>query len=246
MVNITINGREIKAEKNATILEVARDNGIESRPFATMNPSGRREGAACAWWKSSRGSGPAWSPPASFPVEEGLQVQTETEKVKLVRKTVLELLWAKAPGSEEIQELAAKMGIEKPRFKLDNAQQECILCGLCVKTCEEAVGVSAIGLSNRGTEKKGRDALHGAHHGLHRLRGLPFYLPDQRHPDDRKRRRAQHLGAGFQTPGLPGLRQLICSRIPAGVDGEDNRRFPRFPQDLPELPKIESHIGNLA
>ena len=37
-----------------------------------------------------------------FPVEEGLQVQTETEQVKLVRKTVLELLWCRAPGSEEI------------------------------------------------------------------------------------------------------------------------------------------------
>ena len=132
MVNITINGREIKAEKNATILEVARDNGF-SIPTLCYNESLGPEGRCrLCMVEIKQGKRTRMVTSCLFPVEEGLQVQTETDKVKLVRKTVLELLWAKAPGSEEIQGLAGKMGIEKPRFKLDNAQQRCILCGLCV------------------------------------------------------------------------------------------------------------------
>jgi bidirectional [NiFe] hydrogenase diaphorase subunit len=154
MGNMTINGRELKAEKNATILDVARDSGIYI-PTLCFNESLGPEGRCRLCMVEIRqGKRTRMVTSCLFPVEEGLQVQTDSEKVKLVRKTVLELLWAKAPGSEEIQELAKKMGIERPRFKLDNAQQRCILCGLCVKTCEEAVGVSAIGLSSRGTEKK--------------------------------------------------------------------------------------------
>ncbi len=45
------------------------------------------------------------------------------------------------------------MGIETSRFKKKDTK-ECILCGLCVRFCEEVVGAAAIGLSNRGTERE--------------------------------------------------------------------------------------------
>lgn len=154
MVNITINGRAFKAEQNATILEVARERGIYIPTLCyneSLGPEGR---CRLCMVEIRQGKRTRLVTACLFPVEEGLEVQTETDRVKLVRKTVLELLWCRAPGSEEIRELAAKMGIAKPRFKQDHAQQRCILCGLCVKTCEEAVGVSAIGLSQRGTDKK--------------------------------------------------------------------------------------------
>jgi NADH dehydrogenase/NADH:ubiquinone oxidoreductase subunit G len=154
MVNITINGREIKAEKNATVLETARDHGIHIPTLCyneALGPEGR---CRLCLVEIKQGKRTRLVTSCLFPAEEGLQVQTETEQLKLVRKNLLELLWCRAPGSEEIQELAKKMGIDKPRFKQDHPQQRCILCGLCVKTCEEAVGVSAIGLSHRGTDKK--------------------------------------------------------------------------------------------
>jgi len=55
---------------------------------------------------------------------------------------------ARAPNVERIKELAKEYGIETPRFP--SSDQECILCGLCVRACEETIGKSAIGLVDRG------------------------------------------------------------------------------------------------
>ena len=49
-----------------------------------------------------------------YPVEEGLQVQTGTEKVRLTRKMVLELLLARVPDSEVIRNMVMKFGWKKP------------------------------------------------------------------------------------------------------------------------------------
>ncbi len=154
MVNLTINGMAFQAEKNATVLEVARENGIHIPTLCyneALGPEGR---CRLCMVEITRGNRTRMVTSCLYPVEEGLQVQTETKKVLLTRKVNLELLLARCPDSEKIQKLAAEMGVEKARFKPDEGNWKCILCGLCVKTCEEAVGVSAIGLSLRGSEKK--------------------------------------------------------------------------------------------
>ena len=52
-----------------------------------------------------------------------------------------------------IQTMARRMGIETSKFKMKESK-DCILCGLCVRFCEEVVGAEAIGLSNRGTDRE--------------------------------------------------------------------------------------------
>lgn len=154
MVNITINGLSLKAEQNATILDVARDNGIHIPTLCfneNLGPEGR---CRLCMVEIKRGQRTRLVTSCLYPVEEGLQVQTDTEKVLLTRRMVLELLLARCPDSDVIQEMAAKMGVEKTRFQPDEGNWKCILCGLCAKTCEDAVGVSAIGLSFRGSIKK--------------------------------------------------------------------------------------------
>ena len=66
---------------------------------------------------------------------------------------MVELLLARGPNVPAIRQLAEGMGIKTSRFKKKD-DQRCILCGLCVRVCEEMVGVSAIGLANRGTERE--------------------------------------------------------------------------------------------
>ncbi len=154
MVNITINGLALQAKKDATILEVARENGIEIPTLCyneSLGPEGR---CRLCLVEAKKGNRTRVVTSCLYPVEEGLQVQTETEKVLGVRRMVLELLLARCPDSKEIREMAERMGVGQPRFKLDEGRGKCILCGLCVKACEEAVGVSAIGLSVRGSQKK--------------------------------------------------------------------------------------------
>ena len=88
------------------------------------------------------------------PVDNGgMEVFTDTAGVRRIRRSIIELLLARCPDMPVLQTMARQMGIESSRLKKKNDKQ-CILCGLCVRFCEEVVGVSAIGLANRGTERE--------------------------------------------------------------------------------------------
>ncbi len=154
MVNLTIDGMAFQAKEGATILEVSRENGVEIPTLCyneALGPEGR---CRLCMVEIQRGTRTRLVTSCLYPVEEGLQVQTQTDKVLRTRKMVLELLLSRAPESKDIRDLAARFGVEKPRFRPDAGSEKCILCGLCVKACEEAVGVSAIGMAFRGSEKK--------------------------------------------------------------------------------------------
>ena len=91
-------------------------------------------------------------PPVFTEVKEGIIVKTNTEKIRKLRKGIIELLLARCPNTRVIQELAEEYGVEKPRFSLGD--NNCILCGLCVRACQEIIGKSAISLVNRGIYKE--------------------------------------------------------------------------------------------
>jgi len=69
------------------------------------------------------------------------------------RRMVLELLLARCPHAKLIQDLAAEHGVHQSRFKTDDPDELCILCGLCVRACREVVGVSAISMAHRSPTK---------------------------------------------------------------------------------------------
>jgi NADH dehydrogenase/NADH:ubiquinone oxidoreductase subunit G len=86
--------------------------------------------------------------------EDGIVVDTQSERVLAVRRLVLELLMARCPTSEVVREMAAELGVTpQKRFRPDRDKGKCVLCRRCVKTCEDVVGVSAIGFSYRGKDK---------------------------------------------------------------------------------------------
>lgn len=151
---LNIDGIEVQAPEEATLLEAARESGIEIPTLChheSLGPEGR---CRLCMVELQRGQRTRLVASCLYPVEEGLRVQTRSEKVLRTRKIVLELLLARCPDAKEIRTLAAEAGIEQPRFKPDEGKGTCILCGMCVKACEQAVGASAIGLSQRGSEKK--------------------------------------------------------------------------------------------
>ncbi len=152
MITLTIDGQKMEALEGSTILEVARENGIEIptlcyhealEPYASCRlcvveletAKGSRLVASCV-----------------HPAEEGAVVKTNSEMVQKSRRMTVELLLAAAPNAKLIQEWAADMGVEEPRVKLGD--NDCILCGLCVRACKEIVGASAISLVNRGFAKE--------------------------------------------------------------------------------------------
>lgn len=154
MVKILMNGKPLLVPKGYTVLQAARAYGFYI-PTLCYNENLTAEGRCrLCLVEIKKGGRSRIVTSCLYPVEEGLEVQTETEKIARTRRMIVELLLARCPDAEVIQELAQKMGITKPRFKPDEGNWKCILCGLCVKACEEAVGVSALGLSYRGSLKK--------------------------------------------------------------------------------------------
>jgi len=154
MVTVNIDGREIQAKEGSTILEVARDNGIDI-PTLCHHDSVKPYGACrLCMVQITQNNRSKLVTSCLFQVEDGLVVQTNSESVINVRKGILELLLSRCPNVKILQDMAKDIGIDSPPFTASNVNEECILCGLCTRVCREVVGVSAISLVGRGTERK--------------------------------------------------------------------------------------------
>jgi bidirectional [NiFe] hydrogenase diaphorase subunit len=152
MVTLSINGQRVEALEGSTILEAAREAGIEIPTLCyheALEPYGSCR-LCVVQLQTPRG--PRLVASCVYPAEEGAVVETDSQMVQESRRMTAELLLASAPHSKAIQELAAKMGASKPRVTLSD--NDCVLCGLCVRACAEIVGVRAISLVHRGFEKE--------------------------------------------------------------------------------------------
>jgi NADH dehydrogenase/NADH:ubiquinone oxidoreductase subunit G len=156
MLNLTINGRKLQAEEGQTVLQVAKEAGIEI-PTLCYHEALEPFGACrlCLVEATSKGrSRSRLVVSCAYPAEEGLDVQTDTPKVIQNRKLILTLLLARCKDNKVIREMAAKFGIEKTPIHQEFLESsDCILCGQCARVCNEVVGVSAISLVNRGITK---------------------------------------------------------------------------------------------
>lgn len=155
LVTLTIDNREFQVEQGQTILEVARDNGIDIP--ALCYHEGVEPYGACRLClvEITRNGRSKLVTSCLYPVEEGLVVETASERVIANRKMLMELLLARCSGVKVIEDLAKKIGVGKLSFRPEYLEHdECILCGLCVRACREVVGTSAISLANRGVNRE--------------------------------------------------------------------------------------------
>jgi bidirectional [NiFe] hydrogenase diaphorase subunit len=155
MVTVTINGRELQAEEEKTVLEVARENGIDI-PALCHHEEVAPYGACrlCMVEITTRRGRKRLVASCLYPVEDGLSVKTDTERVGNVRRMVIELLLSRCPDSDVIRDMARRLGVAESHFKAEEGNRKCILCALCNRVCREVVGVSAISLANRGVERR--------------------------------------------------------------------------------------------
>jgi bidirectional [NiFe] hydrogenase diaphorase subunit len=155
MVKLTINGRQIQAEEGTTLLYAARAHNIYI-PTLCENEAVAPYGACrlcLVEIKTARGRERLVTS-CIYLVEEGLTVQTDTEKLRNIRRMLLELLLARCPDSGVVRDLAEKAGVTKTRFVKQEGNNQCVLCANCARTCEEVVGVAAISLARRGVERE--------------------------------------------------------------------------------------------
>lgn len=153
MITMTIDGRIVHVERQTPILEAAKSLGIFIPTLChheALKPYGSCRLCTVEVVNNNRSK---LVTSCNYPAEEGLQVLTSTEQVKKTRKIVMELLLARCPNVPQLRQMAEDMGIKKSPFK-KKEDQRCILCGLCIRACEEMVGVSAITFSGRGIERE--------------------------------------------------------------------------------------------
>jgi len=171
MIELTINGRTVRAEEGTTILKVARANGVKI-PNLCFDKRLRPYGGCRLCLVELEGQ-PRLFAACSTPVQEGMKVLTETPKLRKARQTVLELLLVHHPldcpvcdkaGECDLQDLAYEYGKPEARFirwrkdrpadvrgpliELDS--NRCILCGKCVRICAEHQCRGALGFMGRG------------------------------------------------------------------------------------------------
>ena len=154
MVTLTINDQEIQIQEGLTILQAAREMGLEI-PTLCYHEALAPYGACRLCLVEMEKPRPGLVTSCSYPAEEGLVVRTDTDWVKRVRKVVLELLLARCPSSKVIRDLAQSLGVEETRFTRAGAEEElCFLCGLCVRVCREVIGRNAISFIHRGPDRR--------------------------------------------------------------------------------------------
>lgn len=167
---LEIDNLEVKTESGKSVLEVVRLAGIDIPTFCYHSELSVY-GACRMCMVDIAGRGIVAS--CSTPVESGMKIRTNTPEIREMRKVNLELLLAAhdrecttcgKSGACSLQRLSKSMGVENIRFKsvkrevrIDDSScsivrnpAKCILCGDCVRFCEEIQGVGAIDFAHRG------------------------------------------------------------------------------------------------
>ena len=174
MVALTIDGIPVHAPAGTSVMHAARDAGIAvAKLCATDSLQAFGSCRLCVVDIAGRKGLPA---SCTTPVEEGMVVRTQTEKVARVRRNVMELyisdhpldcLTCAANGDCELQDMAGAVGLREVRYGMDGANHlqaekdesnpyftfdpaKCIVCSRCVRACDEIQGTFALSITDRG------------------------------------------------------------------------------------------------
>lgn len=153
-MNIIIDGKHCECEKGEFILQIARRNNIYIPTLCHSDAlSGIGSCRLCMVEVIDRGRSKVVTA-CLFPVAKEVEVVTNSDKIKRIRKNVVMLLKARCPENKEIDDLAKYFDVDEhrvQRFKLDKTEN-CVLCGLCTRACNK-LGAGAISTVNRGIYK---------------------------------------------------------------------------------------------
>ena len=150
-ITLTNDGAKVKALEGTTVLDAALDYGICIPHLCHMRgitPFGGCRLCIVEVVKNGRSKVTA---SCTLEVEEGMEILAHTEKILKARKNVAEMLVAEAPNSRAIQDIAVRCGVKNVRYAFRH--KECVLCGRCVRVCDELWRSKSLGFVGRGNER---------------------------------------------------------------------------------------------
>ncbi len=208
-VNLTINGQPLSVEKGVSILQAARQNGIEIPTlcdYPGLPPSG-----SCRLCVVEIQGRPTTPTACTSPVEAGMVIQTHSDKIRALRSELFQMLLAEHPaccfycpeknncddcmvtlrkvgvttgcrscpkdGQCQLQDMVEKIGLPEPgypvRYRMlpmekkdpffDRDYNLCVLCGRCIRTCEQLHFTNALAYTQRGSEAVVGTAFNRTH-----------------------------------------------------------------------------------
>lgn len=172
-MKVKINGKPYEFDREMTVLEACREVGIKIPTLCHLE--GLTPSGSCRICVVEVNTSKALVPSCAYPLSEGMEIKTSTERIREARKMIVELLIANHPQdclncsrslNCELQKLSAELGAEQhPHFKAKRQYEmdatspsivrdpnKCIICGRCVRVCEEIQGIGAIDFTKRGFE----------------------------------------------------------------------------------------------
>lgn len=151
-ISLTIDGKEVKAAAGMTVLQAAQQADIYIPTLCHHEKLEAFGGCRlCIVEVESRG----WTSyvvSCLYPVAKDIVVRTRSAKVDKIRKVIVEELMAHAPDAPELVRLAEVYGANRDRF--ERQASFCIVCGLCVRYCNEVKQKNAVGFIDNGAERE--------------------------------------------------------------------------------------------
>ncbi len=173
VVTLRIDDRDLSAREDETIIEVARENGIPIPSLCYLE--GLTVWGACRLCVVEVEGTDRLLAACSTRVAEGMQIRTDSERLRRYRRTIVELLFAErnhvcsvcvSNGHCELQNLAQTCSVDHVRVPYRNARYEvdsshdlfrldhnrCVLCTRCVRVCDEIEGAHTWDVMGRGSD----------------------------------------------------------------------------------------------
>ena len=151
-IRMQIDGKEVQVAKGMTVLEAARSAGISIPTLCHHEKLAPFGGCRLCIVEAEAQGRKNIVASCVYQAEEDLVINTRSEKIDRIRKSILELLLAHAPDSPQLQELAVDFGADKDKFAQEASF--CIHCSLCVRYCAEVKQKNAVGFIDRGIRKE--------------------------------------------------------------------------------------------
>ncbi len=150
-IEISIDGAKVKVAKGKSVLDACMDYGV-CIPHLCHVPNVTDIGACrlCIVEHVQNGRSKVTTS-CTLMASEGMVVLTNTQRIRKLRRNVAELLVAECPNSRAVQDIAVRCGVKDVRYPFRN--NNCTLCGRCVRVCEEMWQARAIGFIGRGKDR---------------------------------------------------------------------------------------------
>jgi bidirectional [NiFe] hydrogenase diaphorase subunit len=149
---MNIDGREVKVVPGTTVLQAAQKIGVHIPTLCHHEKLEAFGGCRLCMVEVEQRGRTNHVVSCIYPAENGLTVRTRTPKVDKIRKVLIEELMAHAPDSPELVAMAEEYGADRNRFKREPTF--CVLCGLCVRYCNEVKQFNAVSFIDNGATRE--------------------------------------------------------------------------------------------